>query len=47
VKGAAAAAAPQLLRRLSTSGVEVESLEINRANLDDIFLSLTGRTLRD
>ena len=38
----AAAVAPLLLHRLTTSGVEVEGLEINRADLDDIFLRLTA-----
>ena len=36
-----------LIRDLDRSGVELESIEVLRPTLDDVFLTLTGRTLRD
>jgi ABC-2 type transport system ATP-binding protein len=36
-----------LLRDLDRSGVDLESIEVHRPTLDDVFLSLTGRSLRD
>jgi ABC-2 type transport system ATP-binding protein len=38
---------PELLRTLGESGVPVASAEVSRATLDDVFLVLTGRSLRD
>jgi ABC-2 type transport system ATP-binding protein len=38
---------PGLLRDLDRSGVDLESIEVHRPTLDDVFLSLTGRSLRD
>ncbi len=38
---------PGLLRSLDSSGVSLESIEIARPTLDDVFLTLTGRSLRD
>ncbi len=38
---------PGLLRDLEGSGVSLESIEVARPTLDDVFLSLTGRSLRD
>ena len=38
---------PALLRRLDGSGVDLESVEVRRPTLDDVFLTLTGRSLRD
>jgi ABC-2 type transport system ATP-binding protein len=38
---------PELLRRLDTAGVELTGVEVHRPTLDDVFLSLTGRSLRD
>jgi len=38
---------PGLLRDLDRSGVGLESIEVHRPTLDDVFLSLTGRSLRD
>jgi ABC-2 type transport system ATP-binding protein len=38
---------PSLLRDLTTAGVTLESIEVIRPTLDDVFLSLTGRSLRD
>jgi ABC-2 type transport system ATP-binding protein len=38
---------PELLRSLDASGITVASAEVARATLDDVFLVLTGRSLRD
>jgi len=40
-------AVPGLLRDLEASGVGLESIEVVRPTLDDVFLTLTGRSLRD
>ncbi len=40
-------AVPGLLRDLDASGVALESIEVVRPTLDDVFLTLTGRSLRD
>ncbi len=41
------AALPGLLRALDSRGVTLEAVEVRRPTLDDVFLSLTGRSLRD
>ena len=41
------AALPGLLRALDAQGVIPEAVEVRRPTLDDVFLSLTGRSLRD
>jgi ABC-2 type transport system ATP-binding protein len=41
------AALPQLLGELSRSGIDAEGVEVKRPTLDDVFLTLTGRSLRD
>jgi ABC-2 type transport system ATP-binding protein len=38
---------PALLRQLAASNVTVRHLNSGRANLEDVFLALTGRQLRD
>ena len=38
---------PHLLRELEAAGVALESIEVRRPTLDDVFLTLTGRSLRD
>ena len=38
---------PGLLRDLDGAGVTLDSIEVHRPTLDDVFLSLTGRSLRD
>ncbi len=38
---------PTLLRALDEAGAAVSSAEASRPTLDDVFLSLTGRSLRD
>jgi ABC-2 type transport system ATP-binding protein len=40
-------AVPGLLRELDRVGIELESIEVHRPTLDDVFLTLTGRSLRD
>jgi ABC-2 type transport system ATP-binding protein len=40
-------AVPGLLRDLDSAGVSLDSIEVARPTLDDVFLTLTGRTLRD
>ncbi len=39
--------APKLLRELDETGLPVAAVEIVRPTLDDVFLNLTGRSLRD
>ncbi|QVQ52548.1 ATP-binding cassette domain-containing protein [Spiractinospora alimapuensis] len=38
---------PDLLRALDTDGVKVATAEVRRPTLDDVFLHLTGRSLRE
>ncbi|WP_109472231.1 ATP-binding cassette domain-containing protein [Ornithinimicrobium cavernae] len=38
---------PGLLRALVGSGTTLDSIEVHRPTLDDVFLTLTGRSLRD
>jgi ABC-2 type transport system ATP-binding protein len=38
---------PQLLLQINHLGLEVHQVEINKVNLETIFLNLTGRKLRD
>ncbi|HET6152844.1 MAG TPA: ATP-binding cassette domain-containing protein [Marmoricola sp.] len=40
-------AVPGLLRELDRTGIELEAIEVVRPTLDDVFLTLTGRSLRD
>lgn len=40
-------AVPGLLRELENGGVTLDSIEVHRPTLDDVFLTLTGRSLRD
>jgi ABC-2 type transport system ATP-binding protein len=42
-----AAHAPKLLRALDEGGLPVASVEVARPTLDDVFLNLTGRSLRE
>jgi ABC-2 type transport system ATP-binding protein len=42
-----AGALPALLRGMDAAGVAPASVEVRRPSLDDVFLTLTGRTLRD
>jgi ABC-2 type transport system ATP-binding protein len=38
---------PWLLRHLDDAGVAAGSAEVTRSTLDDVFLNLTGRSLRE
>ncbi|OZM73515.1 ABC transporter [Amycolatopsis antarctica] len=40
-------ATPTLLRAFDTAGIAATSMEVRRPTLDDVFLTLTGRSLRD
>jgi ABC-2 type transport system ATP-binding protein len=44
---AGAVAMPQILRALDSAGVELASIELHRPSLDDVFLTKTGRSLRE
>jgi ABC-2 type transport system ATP-binding protein len=45
--GDAATAIPRLVEAATGLGVELSSIEIGTANLEAVFLQLTGRTMRD
>ncbi|MDR2983967.1 MAG: ATP-binding cassette domain-containing protein [Nocardiopsaceae bacterium] len=40
-------ALPGILRALDAAGITMESIQLARPTLDDVFLTLTGRSLRD
>jgi ABC-2 type transport system ATP-binding protein len=40
-------AMPALLRALDAAGVALDSIEVRRPTLDDVFLTMTGRSLRE
>jgi ABC-2 type transport system ATP-binding protein len=40
-------ALPVLLAALTKNGIDAIGVDINRPTLDDVFLTLTGRSLRD
>jgi ABC-2 type transport system ATP-binding protein len=40
-------ALPALLRTLDGAGLTISSISLSRPTLDDVFLTLTGRSLRD
>ncbi|WP_328448714.1 ATP-binding cassette domain-containing protein [Amycolatopsis sp. NBC_00438] len=40
-------ALPELLRALDTRGIAMTSMQVHRPTLDDVFLTLTGRSLRE
>ena len=42
-----ATAMPQIMRALDAAGVEFDSVQLHRPSLDDVFLSHTGRSLRE
>ncbi|QJY45065.1 ATP-binding cassette domain-containing protein [Pseudonocardia broussonetiae] len=42
-----AAVLPGLLRELDAAGITMTSAEVRRPSLDDVFLTLTGRSLRE
>ena len=43
----AGSALPGLLRGLDAAGVHLSAVEVRRPTLDDVFLTLTGRSLRE
>jgi ABC-2 type transport system ATP-binding protein len=44
---AGAAALPELIRAMAAAGIAVLTAEVRRPTLDDVFLALTGRSLRE
>ncbi|MDN5932551.1 MAG: ATP-binding cassette domain-containing protein [Pseudonocardia sp.] len=42
-----AAVLPTLLREMDAAGITMTSVEVRRPSLDDVFLTLTGRSLRE
>ncbi|MEU4190770.1 ATP-binding cassette domain-containing protein [Kribbella sp. NPDC026611] len=38
---------PGLLRSIDAQGIELDGVEVHRPTLDDVFLTMTGRSLRD
>ncbi|SCL27466.1 ABC-2 type transport system ATP-binding protein [Micromonospora nigra] len=42
-----ATAIPQILRRIDSAGIDLRSIELHRPSLDDVFLTKTGRSLRE
>jgi ABC-2 type transport system ATP-binding protein len=42
-----AEALPALLRVLDDAGVTMQAINLSRPTLDDVFLTMTGRSLRD
>jgi ABC-2 type transport system ATP-binding protein len=42
-----ATAAPQVMRRLDGARLPLQSVEVHRPSLDDVFLAKTGRSLRE
>jgi ABC-2 type transport system ATP-binding protein len=40
-------AVPSLLRALDAAGIDLQSVQVHRPTLDDAFLTLTGRSLRE
>jgi ABC-2 type transport system ATP-binding protein len=38
---------PGLLRHLDGQGIDLAGIDVRRPTLDDVFLTLTGRSLRD
>lgn len=38
---------PEIVKRLDSKGVVLDSVELHKPTLDDVFLSVTGRSIRD
>ena len=38
---------PRLLRELDARGIDLDAVEVRRPTLDDVFLTMTGRSLRE
>ncbi|MEV0328473.1 ATP-binding cassette domain-containing protein [Micromonospora echinospora] len=45
--GEGATTIPQILRRIDGAGLDLRSIELHRPSLDDVFLTKTGRSLRE
>lgn len=43
----AALALPDIVRGMDSAGITLVSVDVTRPSLDDVFLDLTGRSLRD
>ena len=43
----AALALPEIVREMDAAGITLASVDVTRPTLDDVFLELTGRSLRD
>jgi ABC-2 type transport system ATP-binding protein len=41
------AAIPRIMRALANTGIELATIELRRPTLDDVFLTKTGRSLRE
>jgi ABC-2 type transport system ATP-binding protein len=42
-----ASAIPQILRTVDSAGIALTTVELHRPSLDDVFLTKTGRSLRE
>jgi ABC-2 type transport system ATP-binding protein len=42
-----ATAIPHIMRALDAAGIELDAIELHRPSLDDVFLTKTGRSLRE
>jgi ABC-2 type transport system ATP-binding protein len=42
-----ASAIPQILRKIDGAGLHLDTIELHRPSLDDVFLEKTGRSLRE
>ena len=40
-------AMPQIMRALADAGIALATIELHRPTLDDVFLTRTGRSLRE
>jgi hypothetical protein len=38
---------PEIVKAVDRSGAELESVELHQPTLDDVFLAVTGRNIRD
>jgi ABC-2 type transport system ATP-binding protein len=38
---------PEIIKLIDNSGVQIEKVEMHKPTLDDVFLSVTGRSIRD
>ena len=38
---------PEIVKLLDSAGIVLDSVELHKPTLDDVFLSVTGRSIRD